>query len=315
MNGKFKFIQSGKPSSDIVIISEENNNIVLTLSELSWIKEDDGNLICSCGSSTLKKDHIYKCLKCNSTTLHWDLGEQYEKQQQIKRYFEILKKLVDTSFYDNNTPNYFLEQDIQNALLLLTIEQKGYLFPTFLRILLETKAASHRQLYELKNRLDQITIQYKNLENLEIEFVDKLKAHAIVESKNQKTNEDEFIAFTMRLQKLEMLMNVEGFDKSVKSIEKLLIEKQNQVDKEMGDKIDDTEIFNDRLRKIEKTLNIMIELFEHGMDFEAIILKAKTYPRDNLNIDLNKNYNLAFGNEGQTIYNINPQEVFKRFPE
>ena len=74
------------------------------------------------------------------------------------------------------------------------------------------------------------------------------------------------------------------------------------------------------LEKMKRTLNIMMELFERGLDFDAILLKAKTNIDQNMSNEYNTsipiaNYNLDYNNNGTYLGNGLSRRIFERFQD
>jgi hypothetical protein len=276
MNNKFRFIRDEKTIVDVIkIIKVEDGKFALEIA--NRINPNDGHLFCTNCNYNTDKDKFpgtiviinnakkEACPNCGAI-LTWDLQKQFDNQVEIDKSFADLMDLT------NLLHNTDLENKICNAVNLLTAEQIRYLFPSFVISLFSKMTV-------LSNRNDKQNEQIKLLETKIVSLEsDQIKINTRL---NLLEAEQTQIRTTISAQQLQQIL--EKFDQMksfVDTFDQLKIKLENQemsVADQQNQKLSVMTQEQD-MWTIKNTLNIMIELFEKGMDLNGILLKARVQP-------------------------------------
>lgn len=326
---KFSFI-SKEGKKDLVDLDISDGVLTLKLNLETDIKHSDGYDVCSCNKKKRSPEDEtgYECGQCNASS-KWNLEDEYNKQQKTIKNFGLLKRLLSSSYEEEDLVIDYTQ--INNLFDdLLTEKQKRQLNIWLIRktLFLNLKlnhvtnnlSKLEKEFEDFKNDFTTLKIEttaLKNdtslkINNLEKNKTDPLEVHfnkfdekvnqSIEETKEKISKDTE----TIIKEKFEELVNLSNCDEYGNSIES-----ENIFNKAVDENYD--------IQKIKRTLNIIMELFKEGMDFEGILLKAKVdLKNNNFNsvINTNANYNLSNDNEGNYFSdNIEGAKdaIFQRF--
>ena len=308
MMDKYNFIaKDGKNS--LIDLEIDKGVLRLHLNLKNIITQDDGNIVCvKCNERKFSKKEQNEnekklkdgkeveeeknpnyCTNCG-TKLEWDLKEKFDKQEKIKADYRILEDCLEVDEQTGHITYPQLFQEIDIAFNLLNEKQK-LLVNEWL-----TKKSMH-----LSNVLRILSKKHKDLEAKFLEYAknNEKEKETLLKTFNELKN-DPLENYKADLDK-HIESEVSNLENNLKStidihIQNKLQELSNSDSYEMNNIINE----NYDIQKIKRTLNIMMELFEKGMDFEAILLKAKTdfeINKNSYSLMTNSNYSLQHSNE------------------
>jgi len=323
-NQKLSFIANEKADNKLFIAIDFSNKIpsFKIHESISVISKNDGNFLCQDCNFVIKvSDHnlnwnnsqnkgIYEayngCPTCKKK-LKWDLEEQYKKYNEIATSVDLFKYIFSENFLDTLLDNPF--NSIDTAILLLTEEQKYKLYPYLFSLICKIKTTYNSEITRIKSEINELKNFYTALDA-------KFNAEIFENDHTSKVVED----LQQKISNLSVGVSTEILAKVYTEVEQRIRETiQNEI--QMLAQKFDREFLKTRdgeFYKIKRTLNIMMELWEKGTDWETILLKAKTNAKDqmyNTNFSITSNYNLNSGNNWVDCSSIDSakRSLFERF--
>jgi len=289
---KYKFINN--PKKELIELSNENDQLELKLN-LDEIKEIDGKLHCEKCNYTIKKEEHTGELYCNKCgqTLEWDLSKRFNEQKDIKSKFDML------STYLFRPSNLLYDQSsFFSSLELLNKNQKKIVLNYFIGKSINTEIELHNAKIEIDNlntSLNDLKTRISDIENKYDGSIEPYKKELQCETENLKIDMEEdfkkIVEQEIEAQKKDIMENLEVYPNM---------------------KID--------IKKMKITLNIMMDLFEKGFNFQDILIKARMQPVENQYNESSLMLEPDFSSDNEGNYlgcNLSSQSlgIFKRFDE
>jgi len=292
---RYSFIHREK--KDLIELKLDGLIPKLKLNLENKIKKTDGKVFCVKCSFQVEKNQENipeRCPECRSE-LKWDLMEQWEEQSSIISKFNILELYLGNCLpKDKELKTLYDFKFFSSALDLLNDKQKEIVFNYLIR-----KSAQTRL------ELEEIKLLVKNIFEL-LKDISK----EIGEIRNKPTGIEPF--------KKELKDEVENSCLYLNSHITEKVQEEIKIQKE--ETFRDSDKFNKDLEfeKIKKTLNIMMDLFQYGLDLPVILMKAKVDLDNQFTIgNLSLNNELNMDNDGNYINSTNlknhADQLFNRF--